>query len=276
MEVNEKKRVFHASDDVQLASGHPQLILNVNQQMRMVVRLPEHSQGVLMVFVKGQGHLDLALHFGQGAHWDYLWVNQSDETLDVSEHLTLQQDVVLKASYGEFSDGSHNKETEISLLGEGAHIDVRSAMIVGHRLQWVLRARHRAKRTYAMLSSYGIASQGAELSLDVEGHIYRGNKGSETHQVSRILNLDPQIKSVVYPKLLIDEHDVAASHAASVGQPNPDHLYYLESRGLNHEAALGLIVMGYLLPVVAGIEDETVRQQLQEQIGTKVGHHALV
>ena len=59
--------------------------------------------------------------------------------------------------------------------------------------------------------------------------------------------------SEVVPILYIDENDVKASHAMTLGQPDADQLYYLQTRGLNLEQALGLMSIGYFLPVIEQI-----------------------
>ena len=51
-------------------------------------------------------------------------------------------------------------------------------------------------------------------------------------QESRVLMLSDQARSDANPILLIDENDVTAGHAASIGQVDPEDMYYLMSRGL--------------------------------------------
>ncbi len=44
------------------------------------------------------------------------------------------------------------------------------------------------------------------------------------------MTVEPNAKGSVNPVLVIDENDVRAGHAASVGQYDEDELYYLQSR----------------------------------------------
>ena len=46
--------------------------------------------------------------------------------------------------------------------------------------------------------------------------------------------------------LLIDEDDVMAGHAASVGRVDPIQLYYLMSRGISKKEAERLVIHGFL------------------------------
>ena len=65
--------------------------------------------------------------------------------------------------------------------------------------------------------------------------------------------LSPKARGDANPILLIDEDDVKAGHAASVGQVNPEQIYYLMSRGITRTEAERLIIYGFLAPVVSDI-----------------------
>ena len=73
------------------------------------------------------------------------------------------------------------------------------------------------------------------------------------------------------PLLLIDENDVKASHALTIGQPDEDQLYYLQSRGLTTKQAVGLLSIGYFLPVIELIDNEEEKVQLRQEMESKVG-----
>ena len=62
--------------------------------------------------------------------------------------------------------------------------------------------------------------------------------------------------------LLIDEHEVTAGHAASVGRVDPEEMYYLMSRGLRKEEAERLVIRGFLGSVLTAIPVKEVQQEL--------------
>jgi Fe-S cluster assembly protein SufD len=85
-----------------------------------------------------------------------------------------------------------------------------------------------------------------------------------------VLMLSPKARGDANPILLIDEDDVKAGHAASVGQVNPEQIYYLMSRGIAKKDAERLIIYGFLAPVVTEIPIEPVREQLQRLLERKL------
>ncbi|MBA5819311.1 SufD family Fe-S cluster assembly protein, partial [Escherichia coli] len=70
--------------------------------------------------------------------------------------------------------------------------------------------------------------------------------------------------------LLIDENDVVAGHAASVGRVDPLQLFYLMSRGISQKEAERLVIHGFLDPVVRQLPIESVKTMLREVIEGKV------
>ena len=79
----------------------------------------------------------------------------------------------------------------------------------------------------------------------------------------------------MYPKLYIDNNDVQAGHAQSIGQVDEEQLYYLQARGLNRDEATKLIVYGYLYPVAEVIQDEALRDLFLNEIREKVNQTCL-
>lgn len=101
--------------------------------------------------------------------------------------------------------------------------------------------------------------------------IEKGSAKANGQQTERVLMLSPKARGDANPILLIDEDDVMAGHAASVGQVNAEQVYYLMSRGIARAAAERLIIYGFLDPVVSEIPVEAVRKRLQQILERKLG-----
>ncbi len=244
--------------------------ITVEKVAEVVVEIPVECKGSLCLEVVGFGRLNLTIHARDNSDFKYLWINHSDESLEVVEEIKVYQGANLTASYGEMSVGNHSKNTCIHYIGENSQVELRGAVVSFDSLKWEITAHHQARRSKAFVNCNAIVLDDAKLHLEIAGKIDKGYSGSETHQMSRIMNLGLNSKGVVYPKLLIDENDVAASHAASVGQPNEEHIYYLQSRGLTRIESLKLITMGYLMPIVDGIDSLEIKEALEQEIKEKV------
>lgn len=90
--------------------------------------------------------------------------------------------------------------------------------------------------------------------------VYRGllriNKGAHGSKASvrcDALILDEASKSDTFPHIEVYENDVAFGHEATVGKVTDEQIFYLMSRGLSEAEALGMIVLGFVEPVIKEI-----------------------
>ena len=114
----------------------------------------------------------------------------------------------------------------------------------------------------------------ASFCMEATGKIEKGAHDSASHQTTRVLTMSEKHNSEVHPVLLIDENEVKASHATTLGQPDENQLYYLQTRGLSRSQALGLLTLGYLLPISELFDNEEIKEKLKNEIEKKVGLHA--
>lgn len=105
---------------------------------------------------------------------------------------------------------------------------------------------HQAKGTFGRVVIKGVAANGAKVNID--GMVKIGKQASKTDSFleMRMLLLDKQSGAVVEPKLEIENNEVKASHAATVGKIDEEQIFYLTSRGLSAGEARDLIIEGFL------------------------------
>jgi hypothetical protein len=73
-----------------------------------------------------------------------------------------------------------------------------------------------------------------------------GISGVESKLSMRSLVLDPLSSITFVPMLEIDDMDVSVDHKSSIGAPDPDYIWYLQSRGLNYDKAVSLLIDAFL------------------------------
>ncbi|HLT00183.1 MAG TPA: SufD family Fe-S cluster assembly protein, partial [Acholeplasma sp.] len=102
------------------------------------------------------------------------------------------------------------------------------------------------------------------------GQIENGMKNSSDFQTLKGIITNDAAQIDVNPILIIDEFDVKAGHAATVGKLEEEVLYYLRSRGLSLADAQKLIINGYLHPVIEEIDDEQIKNQVIEIVNERI------
>ena len=86
------------------------------------------------------------------------------------------------------------------------------------------------------------------------------------HQTMRNLLLSSGAGADPIPVLEIEADDVQCSHAAAVGPVDPDHIFYLQTRGIPPEEAERMVVQGFLDVVTQRLPDEDLRHAVDELV----------
>jgi Fe-S cluster assembly protein SufD len=93
---------------------------------------------------------------------------------------------------------------------------------------------------------------------------------SNAHLHNANLMLSRQAEIDTKPQLLILADDVQCSHGATVGQLDPQAVFYLRSRGLDERRARHLLCLGFASEIVERFGSESLREQLNDVIRAKV------
>ncbi|HJV31487.1 MAG TPA: Fe-S cluster assembly protein SufD [Bacillales bacterium] len=193
-------------------------------------------------------------------------------TTYVNRRGIVAKDARIEWSLGLMNDGNTISENTTNLLGDGSFGDTKTVTVGrGEQTQnFTTKVVHYGKNTEGYILKHGVMKDSATAIFNGIGKIEHGAAKSNAEQESRVLMLSDKARGDANPMLLIDEDDVMAGHAASIGRVDPVQLYYLMSRGIRKEEAERLIIHGFLAPVVNQLPIEGVKKQLTEVIERKV------
>lgn len=198
----------------------------------------------------------------------------------LGEHLTtyinrrgyLMKDSSIDWAIGLMNDGNVIADFDSDLVGEGSHSEVKIVAISsGKQTQGIdTRVTNKAPYSIGHILQHGVILDKGTLTFNGIGHIIKGAKGADAQQESRVLMLSDKARGDANPILLIDENEVTAGHAASVGRVDPEEMFYLMSRGLPKEEAEKLVIRGFLGNVLTAIPVRRVQNELAEVIEGKL------
>ncbi|MFS0863650.1 Fe-S cluster assembly protein SufD [Fredinandcohnia sp. 179-A 10B2 NHS] len=193
-------------------------------------------------------------------------------TTYVNRRGVIGRDSKIEWALGLMNDGDTISENITHLVGDGSFGDTKS-VVVGRGEQkqnFTTSVIHHGKHSEGYILKHGVMKDSASSIFNGIGKIEHGATKSNAEQESRVLMLSEKARGDANPILLIDEDDVTAGHAASVGRVDPIQLYYLMSRGISKTEAERLVIHGFLAPVVKELPIEGVKKQLVEVIERKV------
>ena len=184
----------------------------------------------------------------------------------------LQENARLTAGCADFSNGEKTLEVEINLNEINSSVDWHLACLAqqNDRKIFKINILHNVGLTTANMENYGVCKNSSDLEFLGDAIIKKDAKKAATKQSAKIVLFDKTCHAKASPKLCIYENDVEASHGASEGQINPDHVYYLMSRGLTEDEAKKLITLGYLNPIVKYFNDEKIKKQIVNSITKEI------
>ncbi|BDR56192.1 Fe-S cluster assembly protein SufD [Xylocopilactobacillus apis] len=169
---------------------------------------------------------------------------------------------------GEFTEGNVLINNKIRLKGNDSTGEVKTVAIAQNDQLSAINSRvtNVGLRTKGNILQHGVILDRAKLVFNGIGQILKGARGSDSQQENRVLMLSEKARGDANPILLIDENDVTAGHAASVGRIDEEQLYYLESRGLDADMAKRLIIKGFLESVITVVESQRTQKMLRSVI----------
>lgn len=181
-------------------------------------------------------------------------------------------DATINWALGQMNDGNTVFENVTYLVGNNSSVYPKTVTVGrGKQIEnFTAKTVHIGMDTESLILQHGVQKESATSIFNAVGKIENGGTRSNAEQESRVLMLSKNARGDANPILLIEEDDVTAGHAASVGRVDPMQLYYLMSRGITRSEAERLIIHGFLAPVVQQLPIESVRKQLTELIEEKV------
>ena len=245
---------------------HILIIAGKHSKVNYLERLETYGEGT----VPATANITVEVIAQAGAQIKFSALDRLGEnvTAYISRRGKLDNDAMIDWAIGVMNEGNVVADFDSDLYGKGSHADMKVvALSSGKQVQGIdTRVTNYGCNSIGNILQHGVILEKGTLTFNGIGHIIKGAKGADAQQESRVLMLSDQARSDANPILLIDENDVTAGHAASIGQVDPEDMYYLMSRGLDKATAERLVVRGFLGSVIVEIPVKEVRDEMIENI----------
>lgn len=245
---------------------HILIIAGKHSKVNYLERLETYGEGA----VPATANITVEVIAQAGAQIKFSAIDRLGQnvTAYISRRGKLDNDAMIDWAIGVMNEGNVVADFDSDLYGKGSHADMKVvALSSGKQVQGIdTRVTNYGCNSIGNILQHGVILEKGTLTFNGIGHIIKGAKGADAQQESRILMLSDQARSDANPILLIDENDVTAGHAASIGQVDPEDMYYLMSRGLDKATAERLVVRGFLGSVIVEIPVKEVRDEMIENI----------
>ena len=189
------------------------------------------------------------------------------------QRASLEKDSKLKLFSVTLGGRFSKTRVEASLVGQGSEAELKAIYFASgeqffdfHTLQ-----DHQVGNTRSDLLFKGALQDTARTVYAGLIRIEKGAARSDAYQANRNLVLSDHAKATSIPMLEIDNNDVRCTHGATVGPVDPQHLFYLRSRGIPEQTAKRMIVQGFFGDVLDRIPFEHARNLIEADLESRLG-----
>jgi Fe-S cluster assembly scaffold protein SufB len=140
--------------------------------------------------------------------------------------------------------GASTCHMDVNLLEEEAHVDFYGLdQLYATSKSFVnLNIKHHKPYTKSSQSFRGLYADESLGNFIGSVNVFPHAHHASARQLYKAILLSENAHALVKPELEINNFDITASHGASIGQLDPESLFYLCSRGLSLKAAYKILV----------------------------------
>jgi Fe-S cluster assembly protein SufD len=163
-------------------------------------------------------------------------------------------------------------DVHVALAGEGAKCAL-NGLYLGVAKQHVdnfTEIEHVRPRAASAELYKGILDGAARAVFNGKIVVHKDAQKTDARQTNKNLLLSPDAVINTNPQLEIYADDVKCSHGSSIGQLDPDALFYLRARGLGPEEARSLLRFAFASEIVNRIRIESLRSGLDAYLAAKL------
>jgi Fe-S cluster assembly protein SufD len=166
------------------------------------------------------------------------------------------------------SEGWHRNEITVHCAGSEASVNLHGfgfgnkSSVVDQQTRLIFQGpNNKSEQIYKnLLADKSRAIFNGSIKIDQPA------QKTDASQLHQSILLSPEAEVDTKPELDIYADDVKATHGATIGQLNPDEIFYFQSRGIKAETAKEILCMAFLLDLCDRIPQEQARLYLKDRI----------
>jgi Fe-S cluster assembly protein SufD len=156
--------------------------------------------------------------------------------------------------------------------GEHAECDLLGLYLAGddQRVDYHLDVDHAVPHCTSRETFKGILYGKGRAVFDGRVVVAKNAQKSDAAMSNQNLLLSALAEVDTKPQLEINADDVKCSHGTTVGQIEPEKLFYLQSRGISASLARRMLCLGFAGEIMQMLHSEVLREFLLEQVGQRL------
>jgi Fe-S cluster assembly protein SufD len=186
--------------------------------------------------------------------------------------ISLKKDATAEYNSFEFGGGFIRSDIHTHFDSNGGDCEINS-LFVSNGSQHVdisTLVHHKKPHCFSRQIIKGILGSYSTAVFRGLANVYKEAEKTNAQQNNDNLILSPNARVNSIPQLEINADDVKCSHGSTTGQIEEEALFYLQSRGINRTDAMGLMVRGFANEVVNKVENQDMKEYIQNSLIKKM------
>jgi Fe-S cluster assembly protein SufD len=274
--------LLHVAADVHLDRPIEVVYLNLEQDRSLMVQprsLVVLEPGASATLVERFAGADTAVYFHnqvselvlqEGAHLRHYRLQEESAAAWHLASLYLSQGARSHYQGTSLSFGGRWARTEYQarLQHEGAHCDLNGLYTVGKGQlnDFHLDIRHSVPGCTSREQFKGILHGKGRAVFDGRILVEKQAQRTDARLSNDNLMLVRDAEVDTKPQLEIHADDVQCSHGTTVGQLDPQQVFYLRSRGIDTESARRMLCLGFAAEIIDAIDHPGLRERAMERL----------
>ncbi|MBW9212359.1 MULTISPECIES: SufD family Fe-S cluster assembly protein [Terrabacteria group] len=261
--------LIRSNAEIRLEEGLTEIVVDTDRDIELSLE-NRCDMAQVLIRIENVGKFHFRTFNAENSSARYLLWNASKSALETQEHHEVLAKADARVLYAELSKQEVKRKVWMALREPEAHGLLASSSLVSNQYHLVQDVVNFAPHTLGEIQNFAVILKGGDLYIDAIGKIVNGASKSQSHQQSRVMCFEEEQKSTIIPELIIDEDDVQASHAMTIGRLDAETLFYMQTRGLSVKQATALIAHGYLQPITNFLQDDGLDKKLSEELESEL------
>lgn len=236
------------------------IVLTVEANAESAILLVEAGEGQYLNL--GRMNVDVA----KGADVEFIRAGLNSDKGSALFDFTAEQASESKVHYMSYQTRGDLARSDVNLHinGEDAYTELNILNIAEGRehISHVVNMDHRVPYCESNQQVKNILKDRAESIFDAQIQVYQDAQKINADQMTRSLILNDGARALTIPRLLIYADDVRCTHGATVGFIEPEHMFYLRSRGISEAEAKTILIRAYAAEILESVSNESIREWL--------------
>ncbi len=213
------------------------------------------------------------LYLGENSHVKYGAIESLDAQLSYSRRKAIVgNNSSIKWLNSQFESELNRTQIDTILKGDNAQTEKIGVWypVDNQHIDISLRAFHQGENTKCDMDSRAVVDNQSRSLYEGLQQVEQRAENTSSFQDQETLLLSDKAEADASPKLMIENPDVEASHAAAAGKIQEEKQHYLETRGLTEEQSRRLVVKGYFEPVMQKIKLPDLKEKVRNEVQKKL------